>query len=286
MNKIIALIVSYNNALELKNTVIHLIKQVNEILVLDNNSNSEELELLSGICDELKVEFIQLKKNYGISGALNYGFKLAKLKKARWVLTMDQDSAAMPGMVSNMIKAALQYGDEAIICPTILKDSDLKEFDEKKRKHNIEIKSSITSGNLIPMELFEQVGEFNEDYFIDSVDFEYNLRARNKGYKIIQSGDAYLKHKLGDLRIVNLILYEWNYVVHNPLRRYYMYRNHIKLSRDYFRIYPIFIIKKTLLIIFMLIEILIFDKNRYENIKYIVLGIKDGIMNRNSLNGN
>ena len=65
-----------------------------------------------------------------------------------------------------------------------------------------------------------------------------------------------------------------------------MYRNHIKLSRDYFRTHPIFIIKKTLLIIIMLIEILIFDKNRHENIKYIVLGIKDGIINRNSLNGN
>lgn len=41
-----------------------------------------------------------------------------------------------------------------------------------------ERKTLITSGMLIPLSLFGKIGMFREDYFIDSVDHEFCLRAR------------------------------------------------------------------------------------------------------------
>ena len=43
---------------------------------------------------------------------------------------------------------------------------------------------AITSGSLMPVEIFDRCGWFEEDLIIDRVDDEYCLRVRSMGYTI------------------------------------------------------------------------------------------------------
>ena len=70
------LIINYNDA-KSTNHLINNIKDfkiIDHILIIDNNSNTKDLEKLHEI-ENKKIEIIELEKNIGYSGAINYGAK-------------------------------------------------------------------------------------------------------------------------------------------------------------------------------------------------------------------
>lgn len=77
---------------------------------------------------------------------------------------------------------------------------------------------------MIPIEVIDKVGGMNDDMFIDGVDFEWCLRARNYGYKILQCTSAKLIHELGNGNSDKVLS-------HSPNREYYIVRNSFKMSR-------------------------------------------------------
>jgi rhamnosyltransferase len=56
---------------------------------------------------------------------------------------------------------------------------------------------SVTSGALKPTWIFDKIGLFAAEYFIDMVDWEYCLRIRAAGYVIADSREAVLLHVAG-----------------------------------------------------------------------------------------
>ena len=78
------------------------------------------------------------------------------------------------------------------------------------------------------------IGAFREEFFIDSVDYDYCLRARSRGFRVIKLCRVGMIHSLGEAEqndIGPLKVYTTN---HNPMRRYYMFRNSTVLAREYF----------------------------------------------------
>ena len=55
----------------------------------------------------------------------------------------------------------------------------------------------ITSGSLLALAVFRRVGPMREDFFIDAVDFQYCLRLRRHGYKVIETLLPTLIHPIG-----------------------------------------------------------------------------------------
>lgn len=269
-----ALVVSFNGGNELRATVQALHNQVEKIVILDNGSNASTIESIVALQSDFGISVVYFEKNLGIGAALNYGLEIAIAEQYKWVLTMDQDSIADPKMISTMLHTATQYDENAVICPTLLIDGTL----------NISKKTAldyaITSGNLIPTSLLKKIGKYTEDYFIDSVDFEFSLRLRNAGYKIIQSRTAVLLHNLGQPLSVNIFGYIYHYTLHSPTRRYYIYRNHLYLISDFWTKNPVFLVKKSIMTLFNIIEIIIFDPARIANIKMISIGIFDFFKNK------
>lgn len=43
----------------------------------------------------------------------------------------------------------------------------------------------MQSANLVNVEVYKKLGKYREEYFIDCVDYEYCLRARENQYSII-----------------------------------------------------------------------------------------------------
>jgi rhamnosyltransferase len=71
-----------------------------------------------------------------------------------------------------------------------------------------EVRTCITSGALTNLDLWKKLDGFDEQMFIDSVDFEYCYRVRKAGYKVIQTDQVQLSHSIGNAIYVQISILE------------------------------------------------------------------------------
>jgi rhamnosyltransferase len=281
--KVCAVVVSFNGGETIKNTVSALKKQVDFILIIDNNSNKNTKDILVKL-ENNKIKTIYNEKNYGIARALNKGVVFAKRNNFKWVLTMDQDSIAENKMVDKMLECAKFYANNGRIVsfsPNIL-HAAREGYKNRKKKLRLyqERLTVITSGNLIKIDVFNEFIKYEEKLFIDSVDFDFCLKLRINGYKIIRCYNASLTHELGEVKFRKIFDIKMHYHVHSYTRKYYIMRNNIYILKKYFLGYPVFCIKKQLFIFIFIIQSIILEKNKLLNVKYLIKGLIDGIHNK------
>lgn len=240
-----AIIVSYNPDLDgLKSLVDAVIPQVGKVLIIDNGSKDPLKSLLAAPYPIIDVE--ELGQNFGIAKAQNVGIAKAKVRGADYVLLLDQDSIPAQDMVSELLNAAQTQLARGIrlACvgpryedprqknpPPFIKVTGLRL--ERQICTNadsiLEVDYLIASGCLIPLSTLDSVGGMREELFIDYVDIEWGLRAKQMGYQSYGVCNAHMKHDLGD----NPKLFLGRRIpVHSPLRHYYHFRNAIWLYRQ------------------------------------------------------
>lgn len=233
--KIVAVIPVFGAPADLPETVEELRQQVDEVVLVDDGSHTAE-HLTFGP----ETHLISLEENSGIATALNEAIDVARAREATHVITLDQDSRLAEGHVSRLLdllsRAGVDGGPIAGAVPgsvggaPILIGEDGEPFDP------------IQSGQLIPIGVFDELGGFNADLFIDSVDSEFRLRAGRAGYRYLVDHDLDMEHALGEAvplrmfgRPVVVLGKQRKALYHSPLRTYYMVRNSVWLSRRYGR---------------------------------------------------
>jgi len=278
--EIVAVVVSYNGEHNTENTIRALLGKVGQICVIDNGSDSLSIDILRKLELQHLITLIEVGENKGIGYALNKGLSYAIDSGFKWFLSMDQDTQVSDNMVDEYVRSCNTHPNLVCLAPTInvfgkelMFNSGNQELDAR------EIKYAITSGNLVKLSIIPDIGFYNEELFIDCVDFEFCLRLRDKGYKIYQIKEAVIFHQLGSEHNVPAI-FAWFYTSHSPLRRYYMYRNWGYMIKMFFSKYPIFIIKSTLIHILLICVIPFYDEKPRESLRHIYLGIKDFIKNK------
>lgn len=275
------IIVSYNIGYDIHKCYNAIKDQVDRVIIVDNGSNKETIQALKQIEENKKTDIIFLDKNQGIAKALNEGVILARNKKYKWIITMDNDSEATKDMVCNMISVYNELPvdekkDIVSIAPIFIDISD----NEENLKQNLDIKYSyvdlvITSGNIISLDIFNKIGMFREDYFIDYVDNEFCLRILESGKKIIQINQAILKHHLGNSLEKKIFFKTIKSTNHSPVRRYYLTRNSLDVANKYNHL-GIRHINNTKRVLFrFMLEILLVEDNKINKIKYMYKGYKD-----------
>jgi len=267
-NRIMAVIISFNGGSKLLETVRALIGQVEHLHIIDNGSSEPTQAILDVLEAFQGVSITRLAENLGIGAALNLGVAKARAGGFAWLLTMDQDSRADQDMV-RAFKECIQ-ADSTRVCltPTLVVHGTPGSEEE------MEVAYAITSGNLVKLELFEQIGLYNEDMFIDCVDFDFCLRLQAKGHRIFRVGKARLHHELGDPHQTNRPLARF-YTQHSPLRRYYMYRNFLMLWEKHSRGFPWFMFKFFLAHLILFILIPFYDIQAQKSLTAIILGVLD-----------
>ncbi|MEN6414761.1 MAG: glycosyltransferase [Veillonellales bacterium] len=277
-----AIIISYDGGNTIIETINAIRDQVDYIIIIDNNSNTWTKEVLRLFSDDENIEIIYNSDNFGIAYALNQGVLFSYQRGFKWVLTMDQDSIAEENMVSEMLNCALICQDNVVsISPTIVcNDEKSSEFFMTMSPKYEERLTVITSGNLVKTKMYEMIGGYNENLFIDSVDFDFCLRLQKSGYKIARCTTARLFHSLGRTEKMNILGINISIIVHSPLRKYYIMRNHIYMLKRYFVSFPIFCIKQHIGVLFLIIKIILFEKAKMQSLKYIFIGLFHGLNNR------
>lgn len=183
-----------------------------KIIVVDNNSNDNSIEILSKVKN---ITLIKRTVNDGFSAGNNVGIKYALDKfKSNYILLLNNDTIITQNSLSKMIYS-LENDNKAGIATCKLmkaKNKDLIDcyggkldwnkvignFNYVKKENNFYY-SEISSGAcmLIKREVFEKVGYLSEDYFMYFEDLDYSVRVIESNYKIQVIPDSIIYHKGG-----------------------------------------------------------------------------------------
>ncbi len=277
MKKILAAIVTYNPDLERLQKNINAIEpQVEHLIIVDNGSKN--INLISRIKDEckIKIDLIENKENIGIASALNQALDYAYKNNFDWILTLDQDSICDINMISEM-KSQYKKEDNkniVLIAPNILDENiTLKPQDIKEA---IEYTGPvITSGSLTKTNIAKNIGGFVDKLFIDQVDFDFCLRLKDSGADILKVNRAIIYHQLGEISEHKLFGKTITTTNHSPIRRYYYYRNLVYMYEHHKENHKEWINLEIKHAIKNIPRIILFEKNKTDQIKSITKGILD-----------
>jgi len=282
LNSVAAVIITYNVENDFKERINKLKGKVDEIIVVDNGSKAETINMLKEL--EKEVTVIYLEDNKGIASALNKGIKYSIEKGYNWILTLDHDSIITDNMIKNMLTCYEGLNNElkekvAMLVPVHVEEKEYQNGsninEEKDSNSYIEVLTEITSGALTKAEIYKNVGMYDEKLFIDLVDHDYCLSLNKKGFKIIQVNNATLIHNLGESVKKSVLGLKMIPTNHSPLRRYYMSRNRHYIWDKYKEDFPSWVLTDKRRFITENLKIVLFEDNKIEKFKYIKKGIKD-----------
>lgn len=276
--KVCASIITYNIDEKIIKVVDSIIEQVEYVVIIDNNSKKETINILNKLQKKEKVKLIFNSSNNGIAKSLNQGVEFAKSKKMDWILTLDHDSICEPNMIENMLSVYNQRyfkQDIAILAPKVFEINKQKFISKSTDEHSLssEIKDCIQSGSMFNLDIFDYIGYFNEDLFIYHVDYEFCERVLENNYKIIQCNNTILEHEEGYKIEKKLLGFKSFYNNYSSTAIYYITRNTIYMSKKYSILYIKRIVKD-------FIFIFLYDKNRFGKLKYWIKGLKDGLFDK------
>jgi rhamnosyltransferase len=265
---VLAIVVSYNGLARTRATVDALRGQVGHVHIVDNGSRADSLAMLDALQREDNVTVERLSRNCGVGYALNRGVQFAKERGFSWLLTMDQDSTIDAELMGAYRRAIARDPSRVVLAPAIVGGAPHPE------PHDAEIEYAITSGNLVRVSLFDEVGPYDEGLFIDGVDFDFSLRVRKAGHRLHRVQGAVMHHELGDATNLSPFMRRL-YAQHSALRRYYMSRNFLYLFTRYFREFPSFMIQLAIAHVVHLLLIAFLDPNPLPSYRAVGRGIKD-----------
>lgn len=263
-NKICAIIVTYNPCIsELENNIKLILPQVDTLFLFDNGSgNATEIK---DINHKNNFQAFFNRENVGLGHAYN-SILSDNLDLFEYFVTFDQDTAIHEETIDTLLNVLKRNSDIGILGPVFS-----RERSSISKNGNLIYKTAIIqSCAIFRSSAATEVGIFNEDYFIDSVDFEYCLRMMQKGYKVGLFDGVKIQHNLGEQKkFLGMGFYS-----HNKIRNYYIARNHIDLTKKYLTKFPLFIFKKNIFFVLHIAKVLFLERDS-EKIKYLWNGIKN-----------
>lgn len=283
--KVASIMVTYNPESDLVNNAYSIADQALSLLIIDNGSNSESLKYLKTLEDYPNITIIYNGVNKGLGTALNQGIRYFLdnhlYNEIEWIATFDQDSKIEEDYFQRMLDSYAQLPNQDVVAILAPNWVDQKLINVKEHpistSDTVEQTTVITSGSLTKKNVFNEIGLFIEDYFIDFLDIEFCLRARRSGFKIMMVQSVSMVHNLGNSEIHQLFRSNVTATNHNYVRRYYITRNRIHTYKKYYKFEKTWLKQDMIATIKEFIILLLFEKDRVKKLKSTIKGTVHGI---------
>lgn len=283
-SNICAVIVTYNIGESLHRSVNAINHQVGHILIVDNGSSEATRQALDKLAVSDSISLIFNEGNEGLAHAFNQAVQWARSRGFHWILMLDHDSEATPGMVDGLVRGYEALDRAGIRNVAIMAGSpfDLNSqehlYDPPRENGGLPVSEDevISSGSLIALRVFDVVGMFNEDLFIYYVDIDFCKRLKGAGFGVYICPEAVFLHKEGAKKRHKFLWIDRYYDHYGKTARYYITRNtiylfrHFRLSRDYIHM---------LIVRFWVdhLNIVLFDEERFSVLWFSLRGLIDGL---------
>ncbi len=283
-SNICAVIVTYNIGESLHRCVNAIENQVARVLIVDNGSGEATRRELDKLAASESISLILNERNEGLAHAYNQAVQWARNKGFHWILTLDHDSEATPGMVDVLVRGyeALDQTGIRNVAIVAANPFDLNSgkhlYDPPRENGGLPLWSedAISSGSLICLRAFDIVGMFNEDLFIYFVDFDFCKRLMGAGFGIYICPEAVFLHKEGVKKRHKFLWIDRYYDHYGKAARYYITRNtiylfrHFHLSREDIR----YLIERLWV---DHVNVVLFDDERFSVLWFSLKGLIDGL---------
>ncbi len=219
-NSLVVMIVCWNNvgdAIECADSLLVQKGITLTILLVDNDSSKETVEALQAYAAQHdSVTFIESGSNNGTAGGFNTGIRWGQSHKYPYVGTLNADAVADPNWAAGLIK---ELSDDSVGMATgILARRDGKTLDTtgdfytswglpgpRGRDQSIEtapkepgdVFGSTGGGFIAKTALFDDIGLFDEAFFMYYEDVDISFRAQLRGWRVRYTPAAKAYHKLG-----------------------------------------------------------------------------------------
>ena len=193
----------------------HTRKQT-RIVIVDNGSTDDSVSRFHAAFGA-SVDIVETKQNLGFAGGMNVGMRYALKEGAGSVLLLNNDTVVEEGMVSALVRTAMQMGDNSIVAPLIYffaaPETLWKVGDQESAwlpiPLNVSAKTITQTQHeplsvdyvtgccmLIPRHILQNVGLFDERFFMYFEDADFCRRVRDAGFTIHLAPQAKMWHKV------------------------------------------------------------------------------------------
>ncbi|MFY0477661.1 glycosyltransferase [Achromobacter marplatensis] len=190
-----------------------------EILIVDNGSTPEALQVLYEGCAQLKLNWrvMELGKNYGVAGGRNRAFAQAKKD---WVFCLDNDifflANPLPKIQNDIAVLGCHFLNVPLLDPdreTIFSfgghlhvgigvgalhvgaSSALAQAPTEDRQGDPFLSTFLLGGACVcKRSTFEKLGGYDDNMFIGFEDIDFSIRLFQEGYKVGVTGHVVLVH--------------------------------------------------------------------------------------------
>lgn len=268
LRQIAGVVVLYNPALWVVANIRSYLDQVGELFVVDNSERSAP-EVVSQLALMPRLTYLANGSNLGVARALNIGAERAVAAGYCRLLTMDQDSSAMPGMVAALLSCLDGEAGNAVglAAPFLATWKDERPPESPACQP---VLTAMTSGSLLDLRAYQKAGPFADELFIDFVDIEYCLRLQRTGFKVLRANCAILKHNVG-----SKIALPGGFAVtsHDAIRKYYKTRNRICVWERYWTDFPAYCLRDAVRFFLELARLFLFEPERVAKTRMMARGI-------------
>jgi len=214
--KVSVLVLNYNGKRFLKECLSSVFDQSYrnfEVILIDNNSTDGSLEYAKKEFSQTKI--ISLNENYGFSKGNNIGILNSR---GKYIAIINNDTKLHKKWLEELIRIIEKDEKMGIVCPKILKMQSLSEnksiieccgrlfkwygpilkgfneIDHGQYNQIREVDCVSGAGALYRKEMFDEIGLFDEDFFMYYEDVDLCVRAKKKNWKIIYAPNAVMYH--------------------------------------------------------------------------------------------
>lgn len=185
-----------------------------EVIVCDNNSRDESLDFLKKAASSGEIKLVEPGKNLGYGAGHNFA---AREAKGKYICILNTDITVEQDTLQKLVDFLETHGDTGMVGPKLIyhdgvvqqscrrhfclfdlfiKRSFLKYIQPFKRRYKKYVMSDFDHGHtqevdlitgafmVMPRDLFEKIGGFDERYFMFMEDFDLCRKVHGAGYKV------------------------------------------------------------------------------------------------------
>ena len=242
--------------------------EVDKILIIDNSPINHQVIISNLIGLSKDIQYVSYTENIGLCKALNQGIRKLASIGCEWIVAFDADSQLETNIFSVYRQTIAEYPDiisVAVFAPQHSFDRGIKKIYSGYR----EVDWAMTSGWLINADIFLKNGGFFEPLFLDGLDLDYCYFVREQGYKVIECGEAVIKHHPGETKETKVFNKTIKYGYAPPDRYLMQARCLVWTIRRYKKIFDI------KMYVYKWVKVILLFDNTY--IKRMVTGTKEGL---------
>ncbi len=218
------------------------------VLLVDNGSSDGSAQSVRSRIPGIQI--VETGVNLGYAGGNNVGIRKALESGGEYVLILNNDTVVHPDMLSTLVDSASSDSRVGVVGPTVYYYSDRDRVQsaggrfswfsgrpvqwKSKEDLNNRPSSSIEVGlvggccMLVSAELVRKIGLFDEFYFAHWEEIDWEVRAKEAGFKMMYVPGARIWHKSGATSSKTAGLREY----YNARNRFYFMRKHASRSQQ------------------------------------------------------